>query len=172
MKKNRPHARDVKPPLATPPQPQPGPHAAPTLAELEAIFDQALAFHRAGLLAEAEQLYRRVLDHRPGSFDCQHLLGVISYQRGNCLEAVRQIDAALKINSRVADAHLNRGNALLRLKRFDEALASYDKAIALKGEPDAALLNCRGSALRNLGRLDEALADLDRAIALRPDLLE
>ena len=64
------------------------------------------------MLAEAEQLYRRVLEHRPGSFDCQHLLGVISYQRGNCLEAVRQIDAALKINSRVADAHLNRGNAL------------------------------------------------------------
>jgi len=145
---------------------------APALADLESIFAQALAFHRAGLLAEAEQLYQRVLEHRPGSFDCQHLLGVISYQRGNCLEAVRQIDAALKINSRVADAHLNRGNALLRLKRFDEALASYDKAIAIKGEPDAALLNCRGSALRNLGRLDEALEDLDRAIALRPDLLE
>jgi tetratricopeptide (TPR) repeat protein len=145
---------------------------APALADLESIFDQALAFHRAGLLAEAEQLYRRVLEHRPGSFDCQHLLGVISFQRGNCLEAVRQIDAALKINSRVADAHLNRGNALLKLKRFDEALASYDKAIALKGDRDPALLNCRGSVLRNLGRLDEALADLDTAIALRPNLVE
>jgi tetratricopeptide (TPR) repeat protein len=156
-------------------QPQAGRQAAvppPTLDELESIFAQALAFHRAGMLAEAERLYRRVLEHRPGSFDCQHLLGVISYQRGNCLEAVRQIDAALKINSRVADAHLNRGNALLRLKRFDESLASYDKAIALKGERDPALLNCRGSVLRNLGRLDEALADLDQAIALRPDLVE
>jgi tetratricopeptide (TPR) repeat protein len=148
------------------------PLAAPPLEELESIFAQALAFHRAGMLVEAEQLYRRVLEHRPGSFDCQHLLGVISYQRGNCLEAVRQIDAALKINSRVADAHLNRGNALLRLKRFDEALASYDKAIALKGERDPALLNCRGSVLRNLGRLDEALADLDQAIALRLDFVE
>jgi tetratricopeptide (TPR) repeat protein len=144
----------------------------PTLAELESIFAQALAFHRAGLLGEAEQLYRRVLDHRPGSFDCQHLLGVIAYQRGNCLEAVRQIDAALKINSRVADAHLNRGNALKRLKRFDEALASYDKAIALKGERDSAILNCRGSVLRDLGRLDEALADLDLAISLSPNLVE
>jgi len=164
----RSKAKGPELPLAS----QPGQAAPPTLAELESIFAQALAFHRAGMLAEAEQLYRRVLDHRPGSFDCQHLLGVISHQRGNCLDAVRQIDAALKINSRVADAHLNRGNALLRLKRFDEALASYDKAIALKGEPDAALMNCRGSALRNLGRLDEALEDLDRAIALRPDLLE
>jgi tetratricopeptide (TPR) repeat protein len=144
----------------------------PTLDDLQSMFDQALAFHRAGLLAEAEQLYCRVLEHRPGSFDCQHLLGVISYQRGNCLEAVRQIDAALKINSRVADAHLNRGNALKRLKRFDEALVSYDKAITLKGERDPAMLNCRGSVLRDLGRLDEALADLDMAIALSPGLVE
>jgi tetratricopeptide (TPR) repeat protein len=167
--KNRPQT--AKPALLLQPQPG-GPTARPSLDELQSIFDQALAFHRAGLLAEAEQLYRRVLDLQPGSFDCQHLLGVISYQRGDCLAAVRQIDAALKINSRVADAHLNRGNALKKLKRFDEALASYDKAIALKGEPDAVLLNCRGSVLRDLGRLDEALGDLDLAISLAPNLVE
>ena len=78
------------------PQPaKPATAVRPNVDELQSIFDQALAFHRAGLLAEAEQLYRRVLDHQPGSFDCQHLLGVISYQRGDCLAAVRQIDAAL-----------------------------------------------------------------------------
>jgi len=166
--KHRPPAGKL--PLA----PQPGAQASsrPTLDELQSIFDQALAFHRAGLLAEAEQLYRRVLDHQPGSFDCQHLLGVISYQRGDCLAAVRQIDAALKINSRIADAHLNRGNALKKLKRFDEALASYDKAIVLRGDHDPQLLNCRGSVLRDLERLEEALADLDLAIALRPDFSE
>src|SRR5262249_61500227 len=77
----RSKAKGPELPLAS----QPGQAAPPTLAELESIFAQALAFHRAGMLAEAEQLYRRVLDHRPGSFDCQHLLGVISHQRGNCL---------------------------------------------------------------------------------------
>jgi tetratricopeptide (TPR) repeat protein len=164
--KNRP----AKPAL---PQAQPGgPAGRPTMDELQSIFDQALGFHRAGLLAEAEQLYRRVLDNQPGSFDCQHLLGVISYQRGDCLAAVQQIDAALKINSRVADAHLNRGNALKKLKRFDEALASYDKAIVCKGEQDAVLLNCRGSVLRDLGRLEEARADLDLCLSLKPDFVE
>ena len=155
------------------PQPaKPATAVRPNVDELQSIFDQALAFHRAGLLAEAEQLYRRVLDHQPGSFDCQHLLGVISYQRGDCLAAVRQIDAALKINSHVADAHLNRGNALKKLKRFDEALASYDKAIALKGDPAPLMLNSRGSVLRDLGRLDEALADFDLAITLDPQFVE
>src|SRR6516162_7861204 len=103
--KNRSRARDPKPPV-----PQSGRPAPPTLTELDSIFAQALAFHRAGLLAEAEALYRRVLDHQAGSFDCQHLLGVIAYQRGDCLAALRQIDAAIRINARVADAHLNRGN--------------------------------------------------------------
>src|SRR5215467_8580931 len=169
-KKPRPQAARPPQPFALPPAAQASPR--PSLEDLQSIFDQALAFHRAGLLAEAEQLYRRVLDHQPGSFDCQHLLGVISYQRGDCLAAVRQIDAALKINSRIADAHLNRGNALKKLKRFDEALASYDKAIVLRGDHDPQLLNCRGSVLRDLERLEEALADLDLAIALRPDFSE
>jgi len=142
---------------------------APSPSEgMQSIFDQALAFHRAGLLAEAEVLYRRVLKAFPRSFDCRHLLGVISYQRGDCATAVLQIDAALKIDSRVADAHLNRGNALKKLKRLDEALASYDRAAALKPR-DPAILNSRGSVLRELQRFDEALADLDAVIAARPD---
>ena len=57
------------------------------------------------------------------------------------------------------------------LKRPAEALASYDKAIALK--PDyAAAHNNRGNALRGLKRPDEALASYDKAIALKPDVAE
>ena len=47
------------------------------------------------------------------------------------MEAVRQIDAALKINPMFAPAYCNRGGILQELKRLDDALASYDKAIAL-----------------------------------------
>ena len=57
------------------------------------------------------------------------------------------------------------------LKRFDEALASYDKALALK--PDyAEAFNNRGNALQELKRLDEALASYDKALALKPDYAE
>ena len=52
--------------------------------------------------------------------------------------------------------------------RPEEALASYDRAIALK--PDfAAAHNHRGNALRDLKRFAEALASYDKAIALKPD---
>src|SRR3979490_1253314 len=96
-----------------------------------------MVFHRDGLRWEPEQLYRRILEVERRNFDCLHLLGVLHFQRGEFSEAVRQIDDALKINPNVADAHNNRGNALKKLKRPEQALASYDRAIALKGD-DAA----------------------------------
>src|SRR5947209_13554765 len=125
--------------------------------EIKSAFGQALAFHQADRLAEAEQLYRIILQAQPEHFDSLHLLGVIHSQRGEHTEAVRQIDVALKINPNAAAAYSNRGNALKDLKRFDEALASFDQAIALK--PDyAEAFNNRGIALKELKRFDEALA--------------
>jgi tetratricopeptide (TPR) repeat protein len=52
--------------------------------------------------------------------------------------------------------------------RLDEALASYDKAIALKPDYAGAFSN-RGLALHELKRLDEALASYERALSVRPD---
>ncbi len=57
------------------------------------------------------------------------------------------------------------------LKRHDQALVSYDKAIALK--PDyAKAFNNRGNALQELKRFGDALASYDKAIALKPGYAE
>ncbi|HMF27440.1 MAG TPA: tetratricopeptide repeat protein, partial [Candidatus Cybelea sp.] len=54
------------------------------------------------------------------------------------------------------------------MDRLEDALASYDRAVALA--PDHAdTLDNRGVVLAALMRLDEALASFDRAVALRPD---
>jgi tetratricopeptide (TPR) repeat protein len=83
-------------------------------------------------LAEAEKIYGQILKVQPNHVDSLHLLGVIYYQRGNYAAAVRQSDLSLKVNSKNAYALYNRGLALQGLKRLDKALASYDKALALK----------------------------------------
>jgi tetratricopeptide (TPR) repeat protein len=68
----------------------------------------------------------------------------------------------------VAEALLARGNMLQGLRRFEEALASYDKVIAFAPEHADAFYN-RGIALSELKRTKEAVASRDRAIALAPD---
>jgi predicted O-linked N-acetylglucosamine transferase (SPINDLY family) len=144
---------------------------SPPRADVAALLGQAVALHQAGRLAEAEPLYRRMLQVQPRHFDGLHLLGVIHYQRGDLEGAVRQIDAALKINPDVAAAHNNRGNALKDLGRAEEALASFDRAIALKPDYAEAVYN-RGNTLRELERFADAVASYDRAIALRPGYAE
>src|SRR5580700_10029173 len=62
----------------------------------------------------------------------------------------------------------NRGFALSRLKRFDEALLSLDRAMALRPAMREALNN-RGNVLVALNRHDDAIADFNRALAICPD---
>jgi protein O-GlcNAc transferase len=60
---------------------------------------------------------------------------------------------------------------LLKLERHAEALASYDRALAIK--PGTAQIHYnRGNVLRDLRRTEEALAGFDAALALKPDYAE
>ena len=61
----------------------------------------------------------------------------------------------------------NSGNALRGLRRFEDALAAYDKAIALKPDYADAFYN-RGITFMDLQRFEEALASYDKVIALEP----
>ncbi|MFN6440364.1 MAG: CHAT domain-containing protein [Nostoc sp. DedSLP01] len=72
------------------------------------------------------------------------------------------------ISPTVSEAWHNRGLALGNFGRFEEAIASYDKAIQLKPD-DYSAWNYRGLALANLGRFEEAIASYDKAIQLKPD---
>ena len=145
--------------------------AATEFIDIASLLKKALAFHKAGLLVEAEQLYRKILQLQPDHFDSLHLLGVVYHNRGQHAEAVRQIDSALKINPNFAAAHNNCGNAFKELKQFDEALACYAKAIAL--DPNFAdALNNRGVVLYERKRFEEALNAYDKAIRAKPDYAE
>ena len=135
------------------------------------VFQNALAMHQRGQLAEAERGYREILKLDPDDFDAVHLLGVIFVQRGQFAEGERLIAQALEIGPNEPNALNNRGIALAELKRFEEAIASYDKATTHK--PDyAEAFGGRGNALKGLERYDEAIASYDRAIALKPDYAE
>jgi tetratricopeptide (TPR) repeat protein len=62
----------------------------------------------------------------------------------------------------------NVGNGLDKLARYEEAIASFDKALAIKDDFIEAWNN-QGTALGNLGRHEEALARFDKALAIKDD---
>ena len=66
---------------------------------------------------------------------------------------------------------LNHGLILDALKRHDDAVASFDQAIALKSK-FAEAHNNRGATLATLGRHEEALESCRKAIAIKPDYAE
>ena len=148
------------------PQPQAQNSAA---MPLQASFEQALALHEQGRLAEAERIYRDVLQRQPNHFAALHQLGLIALQTRHTERAVELIGKAIALKPDFAQAYCDHGIALRKLKRFEDALASYDKAIALK--PDFAMAyNNRGNVLLDLKRAVEALTSCDKAIALNPRL--
>jgi tetratricopeptide (TPR) repeat protein len=66
-----------------------------------------------------------------------------------------------------AAPHQELGIALAERGRVEEAIASYDRAIAMASS-DFRMYNNRGLAFNQMGRLDLAMADFDRAIAWNP----
>jgi predicted RNA polymerase sigma factor len=65
----------------------------------------------------------------------------------------------------MAEAYLGRAVVLKRLARLDDALASVDKAIGMKGDV-AKMHEARASLLRALGRDEDARAAEARATEL------
>jgi tetratricopeptide (TPR) repeat protein len=147
--------------MTTPDDPSPS-------SEVEETLRSAIALHRRGALDQADAAYRAVLSMVPQHPDARHLLGVIAFQRGMHEDCVRWIDGAIAIDPKRAVFFSNRGNALRRLKRPEEALASYERAIDLDPGFAAAHHN-RGLSLNDLRRFAEALASFDKAIALEPE---
>jgi predicted O-linked N-acetylglucosamine transferase (SPINDLY family) len=137
----------------------------------QSLIDQAVALHRGGRLADAEQLYRQALAADPRDFAARHFLGVIRAQQGRPEEGLAEIEAALALRPDDAEALLNRANMLKSLGRATEALAGFTDALAARpGWPQA--LNNRGTVLQALERFDEALADYDAALAAAPNYPE
>ncbi len=82
--------------------------------------------------------------------------------------AIELISKAIQQNGNIPYYHISCGLALQSLRRVDEALESYDRALAI--EPDnAEALNNRGLLLHELQRFDEALESYNRAVAVSPD---
>jgi Tfp pilus assembly protein PilF len=121
--------------IATPPQ----------ASELEAALQTAVLHHRAGRLAEAERLYRGILQVRPDHAPTNNNLGIALKDQGKLDEAAAAFRRVIAVAPDHTAAHGNLGGVLFAQGKPDEAEAAYRRAIGLR--PD--LLD----ALKNLGTM-------------------
>ena len=137
--------------------------------DLRAIFEQGMAAHRAGKLAQAENLYRQVLRAEAANFAALHMLGFLKGQQRQYDEAITLLNKALKQNPGDLTARAHHAHALMAAGRLDEALAGFDRLLAAQPDNFEAQFN-RGAVLSQQQRFEEALASLNAAMALRPSI--
>jgi predicted TPR repeat methyltransferase len=125
----------------------------------------AAGLHQAGRLGEAAALYRQILEGSPKSFEALYALGIISAQQGDFEQGQQLLGEAAAANPSFAELWCVRGVLLSRLRRADEALACFDRALALKPDYREAITG-RIDALAD--RPAEALEAVDRMLALQP----
>jgi len=123
----------------------------------ERIYDQALALHRAGRLAEADALYAQALVLKPDLVEAHNNRGAIRQMAGDWDGALACYDGALRLRPDYVEALANRGNCLIQLRRWPDALAAFDRTLQLSPGRVSAL-NGRAGTLSKLKRFPEALA--------------
>ena len=122
----------------------------------EEALREAIRWHSAGELREAEVVYHKVLGDMPQNADALHFLGVLRHQQGRTEEGVSLVQRALALAPAYVDAWSNLGNLYKESAQLDEAEAAYRRALALD-EHHAAAWNNLGVVLRARGQTAEAV---------------
>ena len=139
--------------------------------DAQALLATALDAHRAGQLATADGLYRRILGLHPHHADCLHLSGVVAHQQQRHDDAVALIGRAIALDPAVPAYRVNLGNALAAHGLLDDAVASYRAALVLAPGLVEAHVNL-GSALLMQGKAGAASDSFRQALALQPDMAQ
>ncbi len=126
--------------------------------------------HRAGRMAEAEELYRKIINAWPEAAKPRHLLGILYGQNARADDAVEQIAAATRLAPNNPIYFNDLGHALLAAHRLVEAADAYRHAIELRPDFGDAHFNL-GNLLRLQGKPREAVAVYQRAIDANPGAL-
>ena len=140
----------------------------PSIPQSQQILARAVAAHQAGNIAQAEFLYKMVLQADKKQFDALHMLGLIEAQRGDFSAGLTRIKDALRVRPNAPEALINLGRIQSELGDQAAAIATYKKALA--ADPKSALAHSNLSILlRQQGQSDESLTHCDAALKIMPN---
>jgi predicted TPR repeat methyltransferase len=145
--------------------------APPREVSLEEAIAIAILFQKNGQLAEAEEVYCKVLAVEPDHPDALHFAGILAHQQGRHDEGIELIQRSLQLAPDRADCYSNLGIIFKAEGRVDEAVAAYTRALELNPNHANAHSNL-GVLLRAQDKLAEAEAAYRKAIELDPEHID
>jgi predicted TPR repeat methyltransferase len=140
---------------------------APRELTVDAAIRIAIEHQRQGRLAEAGDIYERILARLPNHPAALHYAGILKHQRGDTAAGIRLLERSIVLEPGNADSHTNLGNLLKASGQLAPAETAYREAIALNPR-DANAFSNLGVVLRAQGKRAEAEAAYREAIALVP----
>ncbi len=115
--------------------------------------------------------YSRLLNTNKRNIRILSKLAEIYYEKGEpekAFELYQKITILEPVSENARIAYVNMGNILDDLGRSDEAIETYNKALAITEDDDSTLYNL-GIAYKNAGKSELALKAWNRALELNPD---
>jgi tetratricopeptide (TPR) repeat protein len=129
------------------------------------LFQYGGALDRTGKKAEAEKVFRSVIDKNPRDADALNYLGYMLADGGTALdEAVGYIQRALEVDPDNPSFLDSLGWAYFKSDKLDLAETSLRRA-AEQLQTNSVIQDHYGDVLMKLGRLDEAIVAFTRALA-------
>jgi predicted O-linked N-acetylglucosamine transferase (SPINDLY family) len=132
------------------------------------VFEQAVAHHRVGQLAEAERLYRQVLSENPDHGDALFLLAGLDLHSGRADAAVEKLNRATAVSPDNAAYFTNLGEAYRRIGKHYDAMRALLRAMAIRPRMAEPVFNL-GVLMEETGVPEGALACFQHATELKPD---
>ena len=132
----------------------------------QALCADGFRLRAAGRPLDAAQCCQQALTIDPNHPDAMHLMGLLSFDGAQYDHAVEWLARAIR-KAPKADYLKHLGAVLQHVKRHEEALKAFDKAVQLQSD-SAELWCCLGGALLQHDRNDEALMSYQHALQLKP----
>jgi len=139
------------------------------LSEIETLFNKAVKLHTEGSIGEAANIYQEILEKDPRHADSIHLLGLTKHQMGESVKGSELIRRAIDIRPGEAAYYSNLGAALKAQDRLEEAVESYERAVAIDDQFLPAFYNV-GEIYCLLEKLDKGEAAYRKALELNKGL--
>src|SRR5262249_42881737 len=112
-----------------------------------------------------EALWRDTIEKNSDAWLAHNNLATIFLDRGDKASAAVELETALRLQPKDAEAHANLANIYFEAARFEEAATQFQ--LALEGEPNYARIHdYLGVSLMQTGRLDEGIVHMRRAVEI------